>query len=120
MNERIIRIVSFHDPVTGQTQSPDPERLISGKPQQTIANHFADESNQFFAGVWSSTRGKWRVRYTENEFCHLTAGRLIVIADTGERHEFAAGDSFVIPAGFAGTWEVVEDCSKLYAIFEPH
>jgi len=59
------------------------------------------------------------VRYTENEFCHLTAGRLIVIADTGERHEFAAGDSFVIPAGFAGTWEVVEDCSKLYAIFEP-
>jgi uncharacterized cupin superfamily protein len=24
----------------------------------------------------------------------------------------------VIPAGFVGTWEVIEDCSKIYAIFE--
>jgi len=23
-----------------------------------------------------------------------------------------------VPAGFAGTWEVVEDCTKFYAIFE--
>jgi len=23
-----------------------------------------------------------------------------------------------VPAGFSGTWEVVEDCSKIYAIFE--
>ena len=29
-----------------------------------------------------------------------------------------AGDSFVVPAGFAGTWEVLEDSVKLYAIFE--
>jgi uncharacterized cupin superfamily protein len=26
----------------------------------------------------------------------------------------------VIPAGFSGTWEVVEDCAKIYAIFEAH
>jgi uncharacterized cupin superfamily protein len=30
----------------------------------------------------------------------------------------AAGDTFVIPAGFVGTWEVLEDCRKIYAIFE--
>jgi uncharacterized cupin superfamily protein len=23
-----------------------------------------------------------------------------------------------VPAGFEGTWEVVEDCTKFYAIFE--
>jgi len=31
---------------------------------------------------------------------------------------FAAGDAFVIPAGFTGTWEVLDDCAKIYAIFE--
>ena len=29
-----------------------------------------------------------------------------------------AGDSFVVPSGFGGSWEVLEDCRKLYAIFE--
>jgi uncharacterized protein len=37
----------------------------------------------------------------------------------GGRMSFGAGDAFLIPAGFTGTWEVVEDCSKIYAIFEP-
>jgi uncharacterized cupin superfamily protein len=30
-----------------------------------------------------------------------------------------AGDSFVVPAEFEGTWEVLEPAVKLYAIFEP-
>ena len=32
---------------------------------------------------------------------------------------FAAGASFVIPAGFRGVWEVLEPTSKLYVIYEP-
>jgi len=35
----------------------------------TVWNHYADASEQFFAGVWASTRGRWRVRYTEHELC---------------------------------------------------
>lgn len=30
-----------------------------------------------------------------------------------------AGDQFVIPAGFRGTWETIETCRKIYVIFEP-
>jgi uncharacterized cupin superfamily protein len=37
----------------------------------------------------------------------------------GRRWEFAAGEAFVVPAGFEGSWEVIEDCTKFYAIFEP-
>jgi hypothetical protein len=36
----------------------------------------------------------------------------------GESQSFAAGDAFVVPAGFEGTWTVHEDCTKFYAIFE--
>ena len=83
-----------------------------------MRNYFTDRTQQFFAGRWSATRGKWQVRYTENELCVMTAGRVIIENVAGERMSFAAGDAFLIPAGFTGTWEVVEDCSKIYAIFE--
>ena len=114
------RIVSFHDAVEPQSSTPEPDRLLSGAPQLTVWNHYADASNQFFAGVWASTRGKWRVRYSEHEFCHITRGRVRIASTSGEQWDFAAGDSFVVPAGFAGTWEVIEECRKLYAIFEAH
>jgi uncharacterized cupin superfamily protein len=97
--------------------TPDPDRLLAGKPEQVANNFFTDASGQFFAGCWESTPGRWRVRYTENEFCHITRGRVRIVSEQGTSHEFRAGDSFVVPAGFAGIWEVVETTSKLYAIF---
>ena len=60
------------------------------------------------------------MRYTENELCVMTAGRVVIESDSGERCTFARGDAFVVPAGFSGTWEVLEDCSKIYAVFESH
>jgi uncharacterized protein len=111
-------IVTFSRSVAPETSSPDPDRLLSGQPQLTLWNHYADETQQFFAGVWEATPGSWRVRYSEHEFCHLLTGRIIITSDTGERSEFAAGDSFVVPAGFSGIWQVLERCRKLYAIFE--
>jgi len=113
-------IVSFKHSITPEESAPAADRLISGKPKQTIANYFADPTSQFFAGRWSSTRGKWRVRYTESELCHITAGRVRIEASGGGVTEtFGPGDTFVVPAGFEGTWEVLEDCSKVYAMFEP-
>jgi len=94
------------------------DKLLSGAPLTRVANYFGDSTQQFFAGRWSATRGTWRVRYTENELCVMTAGRVVIASDSGERNMFVAGDAFVIPAGFSGTWEVVEDCAKIYAIFE--
>jgi uncharacterized cupin superfamily protein len=98
---------------------PPADRLLAGTPQQTARNFFSDSSGQFFAGVWESTPGKWRVRYTENEFCHITRGALRIDDGLGHHWAFKAGDSFVVPAGFAGTWQVTEPMSKLYVIFEP-
>ena len=97
---------------------PAADRLIAGDPRQSVANYFTDASDQFFAGRWSSSRGKWRIRYSESEFCVLTRGRVVLENSSGGRWEFAAGDAFVVPSGFEGSWEVTEDCTKFYAIFE--
>ena len=100
------------------TSSHAPERVLEGAPMQTARNFFTDATGQFFAGVWESTPGKWRVRYTETEFCHITKGLVYIEDEQGRSLSFRAGDSFVVPAGFVGTWDVREPTSKLYVIFE--
>lgn len=49
----------------------------------------------------------------------MLSGRMRIASQDGSAWTFAAGDSFVVPAGFEGTWEVLEAAVKLYAIFEP-
>lgn len=116
MNASIVRLDS---PLEPDVSVPAPDRLLAGNPEHRVWNHFIDSTQTFFAGRWSGTRGKWRVRYTENELCVMTAGRVVITSESGESSNFGPGDAFVIPAGFAGTWDVLEDSSKIYAIFEP-
>jgi uncharacterized protein len=99
----------------------DPARLAAGSPspQQFVRNAYTDSSGRFFAGIWRSTVGAWRVNYTENELCVLTAGRIRITDDHGRQWTYESGDSFVMPAGFSGLWEVLEPAQKYYAIYEP-
>ena len=101
------------------TSRPAPERLLAGDPEHSARNYFSDATGQFFAGTWQSSPGTWRVRYSENEFCHLCSGRVRIEDEQGRAWTFQSGDTFVIPAGFVGTWQVLEPTSKLYVIFEP-
>jgi len=98
--------------------TPPADRILSGEPQHVVRNFFSDTSAQFFAGVWESSKGSWKVRYTENEFCHITKGRVRIRDEEGRSWNFSAGSSFVIPSGFVGSWEVLEPTAKVYAIFE--
>ena len=116
MNASIVRLDT---PLEPDVSVPGADRLLAGAPEHRVWNYFTDTTQTFFAGRWAGTRGKWRVRYTENELCVMTAGRVVITGDTGESSAFGPGDAFVVPAGFSGTWEVLEDCQKVYAIFEP-
>jgi uncharacterized protein len=113
-----IQIVDFRNKIESEAAAPSADQLIAGSPHQQVANYFSDVTQQFHSGVWSSTRGKWRIRYSESEFCCLTRGRVALESEAGARWEFGPGEGFVVPAGFAGSWEVIEDCTKFYVIFE--
>ena len=112
------KLIVVDKSLAGEVAEVAPDRLLAGKPITRVSNYFSDSTQQFHAGRWSATRGKWRVTYSENELCVMTSGRVVIESTSGERSTFATGDVFVVPAGFAGTWEVLEDCSKIYAIFE--
>ena len=99
----------------------DPSRLAPGSatPEQFVRNAFTDTTGRFFGGTWRSSVGAWRVAYTENELCVLTAGRVRVSDDAGRSWTFGPGDCFVMPSGFSGLWEVLEPAQKFYAIYDP-
>jgi uncharacterized cupin superfamily protein len=71
-------IVALDGRVEAEVSDLPAERLIAGTPELQVRNFFTDTSQQFFAGRWSASRGKWRVRYTENELCVMTAGRVTI------------------------------------------
>lgn len=105
-------------PAETSVSRPPAERVLEGSPEHIARNYFSDTTGQLFAGTWESTPGRWRVSYSENEFCHITRGRVRIEDEAGRSWEFKAGDSFVIPSGFSGAWKVLEPLSKLYVIFE--
>ena len=115
----IAQLLRFDGPLPEpQVYRPPADRIISGDPVQTAWNFFSSPDQRFHSGIWECQPGKWRVIFTESEFCQLTQGVLVVTAEDGSALTFRAGDAFATPAGFTGTWEVVETARKVYAFYE--
>lgn len=81
-------------------------------------NHYADPTEQFFAGIWQSSVGAKTVNYTEGEVCVILEGRVRLTDLNGNAKEFGAGSTFALPAGFKGTWETLEPIKKIYVIWQ--
>ena len=103
----------------GEEYGVAPDKLLAGNPRQAAWTQYTDAGGRFFAGTWRSTPGKWTIRYTEEEYCEILSGVSIITAADGAAMRVQAGDRFVIPRGFAGSWEVVETTTKHFVIFEP-
>lgn len=112
-------VISFKSP-TAETQSyrPAADRIMAGDPRQQAHNLFTSADGRFNCGIWQCEPGQWRVVFSESEFCHLLEGVIVVRGDDGSEATFKAGDAFVSPAGFTGTWHVLERARKYYAIYE--
>jgi uncharacterized cupin superfamily protein len=112
-------VISFDDALpVPQTYRPLADRVLAGDPAQTAWTLYQSADGRFSTGIWQAERGAWRVVFTESEFCHLIEGIIVVTGDDGSVRTFRAGDAFVSPSGFTGTWEIVEPAKKFYAIYE--
>lgn len=109
--ERVAR-----DGITPEVAPCDPARVIEGNPIHTTWS--IEERQGLYSGLWQSTPGKWRTRYTEWEYVHILSGHSILTDKDGTQTHLKAGDSWIIRPGFEGTWEVVETTLKDYVIVE--
>ena len=97
---------------------PPPDRILAGDPLQRAWNLYTSSDGRFSAGIWECQPGRWRVVFTEHEYCRLLAGRIVVTGDDGSVRQYGVGDAFVSPAGFTGEWDVLEPARKHYVIYE--
>jgi uncharacterized cupin superfamily protein len=103
----------------GEEYSLPQEKLLQGNPRQTAWVHYTDPTGRFTAGIWHSECGRWKILYTEEEYCQVLEGVSVITDQAGTAVTVRAGEEFVIPAGFSGTWEVVEPTRKRFVIYEP-
>lgn len=95
-----------------------PDKLLQGNPQQSLWLKYKDPTGQFFVGTWSSEVGKWKIQYTEEEYCELLEGSSVITDDAGNSMTVRPGDCFVVPRGFVGTWEVITPTKKNFVVYE--
>lgn len=114
----IENIVDFAlNQVQSQHYAPDAHKILKGEPNQTIYQHYDSPCGLMNAGVWEAANGQWEVFFTEHEYCEIVQGVSVLRDTEGGSKTLRAGDRFVIPAGFRGTWEVLEPCRKIYVCY---
>ena len=68
------------------------------------------------AGSWWCSAGGWPspAKRLSTETFFVLSGRGCVTDADGMRHEFSAGDTVVLPKGWSGRWEIIEDMHKIW------
>nr|WP_294863557.1 cupin domain-containing protein [uncultured Pseudogulbenkiania sp.] len=115
------RITLFADPaVEPSVDYPRPDRLVAGNPRRLTWSHFENPTGEVSAGIWSCEKGAWRIAFAEHkdEFFAMIEGHVRLHEADGQVVDVRAGEAAVIPAGFAGVFEVVEPVRKYFVVVE--
>lgn len=98
------------DPVLGR-----PRRPMAGDTITRTSTAFHTPDDTVSAGTWEATAGQFRSDTTGYiEFCHIVEGSCRVVDPDGTVHPLTVGDSFVMPEGYKGHWEVDERVKKVF------
>ena len=85
----------------------------------TVHEWYQDKTGTLSAGFWASGAAVLEVNYEEDEFCVILEGTVELTDASGHHETYKAGDSFVIPSGFTGTWKNVTPVRKFYVVHLP-
>jgi uncharacterized cupin superfamily protein len=81
---------------------------------------FAAANSGLRIGVWEGGPGILRLtNYPHDEYCVMISGEVVVTDAAGHKETFRSGDSFVIPHGFSGSWDMKTKMRKQYAMVQP-
>ena len=89
-------------------------------PSGSARELFAAAKSGLHIGVWEGGPGLLRLtNYPHDEYCVMISGEVVVTDAAGHEETFRRGDSFVIPQGFSGTWNMKTKMRKQYAMLQP-
>ena len=80
---------------------------------------YRSRDQRFVVSLWQSGPGTLKTdAYPQDEYCLVLEGRVIITNRSGSRAEYGPGDTFVIPKGWAGTWDMPGRFTKQYVAME--
>ena len=82
-------------------------------------NHtfYASEDGSILCGVWECAPSREELEaYPVNEMMTVLSGSVTLTNADGSSDTFTAGDTFFIPKGTRGVWEITETMKKYYLI----
>lgn len=91
-------------------------KVVEGKPTMKTAVQHTTEDGKVLSGTWQATPGTYHATYTDYEFVHMIAGRIVITPDGGIPVEVKGGDAFVVEANFKGTWKIIEPVTKHFVV----
>ncbi|VVO26597.1 cupin domain-containing protein [Pseudomonas fluorescens] len=103
-------------PTTALTRSICDPQIVEKPYQSTTWRHFSNDQKQLSAGFWEAGPHKEFCACDYDELCHLLEGQVRLTDADGNSRTFEAGSTFVVAAGFKGTWENLTDVRKVYVI----
>lgn len=94
------------------------DAVLSGNPEEAGASHFETADGKLTIGTWECTPYAENLSYpNNNEFCLVLSGRVALTDHDGTVKEFGPGDSYIVPKGFEGKFEVLETLRKVYVLY---
>ncbi len=73
------------------------------------------EGRGLILGAWACNKGAVDIQgHPVDEACFITRGSVTVTDSEGRSETFGAGEGFLLPRGFKGTWSQSEDFAKLF------
>ena len=93
--------------------------LVAGELNMRVASLF--EGKELSVSIFESTPATTdhRTRATDvDEFVYVLSGKLILTEPNGTAHEFTPGQSFVLPVGYTGTWEMQGNYRELVVLMQ--
>lgn len=113
------RIIRFDPPATPPViDHPRAERLEQGRPERRTWTLYEPNVGDLSAGIWECEPGRWRIVFApdQDEYFFVLQGHVRLHDGQGGVTEVRAGEAAVIPAGFEGSFEVVERVRKHFVL----
>jgi uncharacterized cupin superfamily protein len=115
-------IIRLHSNADLSNFTPMTDFLVKGQPApvEAVKELYESSPTGLHIGVWAGGPGVLHLTdYPYDEYCFLQEGTLVVTNSSGAVETFRKGDSFVIPKGFKGTWDMKTRMRKQWAVYGP-
>ncbi|WP_324752750.1 cupin domain-containing protein [Roseovarius sp. Pro17] len=109
-------VIAFDKSVPARESVTDDPAVVDTPYRSTSWRHFANDAKGATAGIWEAEPHLERCKCDYDEMCHILEGEVRLTDAAGNAQTFSPGDSFVVAAGFDGTWENLTRVRKVFFI----